>query len=140
LFVQIYVDHIIFDAINKSLCKKFTKCMQDEFKMSMMRELNFFLGLQIKQINDEIFINQSRCIKDLIKRFGMKHVKKADMFMGTSIKLDMDENGKNIDITKYQGMIGSLLYLTTSRPNIIFCVCLCSHFQAYPKESHVAVV
>jgi hypothetical protein len=102
--------------------------MQDEFKMSMMRELNFFLGLQIKQINDEIFINQSRCIKDLIKRFGMKHVKKADMFMGTSIKLDMDENGKNIDITKYQGMIGSLLYLIVSRPNIIFSVCLCTCF------------
>jgi hypothetical protein len=128
LIVQIYVDDIIFGVTNEYLCKDFAKCMQDEFKMSMKRELNFFIGLQIKQINDYIFINQSKYIKDLLKRFGIEHVKDADAPMGTSTNLDIEENGKNIDITKYQVMSGSLLYVTASRPNIMFCICLCVCF------------
>jgi hypothetical protein len=70
----------------------------------------------------------------------MEHVKEADTPMWTSIKLDMDENDKNVNITKYRGMIGSLLYLTTNRPNIMFSVCLYAYFQACPKESHVSVI
>jgi hypothetical protein len=130
LIVQIYVDDIIFGVTNEYLCKDFAKCMQDEFKMSMKRELNFFIGLQIKQINDYIFINQSKYIKDLLKRFGMEHVKDVDAPMGTSTNLDIEENenGKNIDITKYQDMFGSLLYLTASRPDIMFCICLYVYF------------
>jgi hypothetical protein len=107
--------------------------MQDEFEMSMMGELNFFLELQIKQTNDDIFFNQSKYIKELLKRFGMEHVKKADTPMGTSIKLDMDKNDKNVDFTKYQGMIGSLLYLIAGRSTIMFSVCLCACFQACPE-------
>ena len=98
------------------------------------------IRLQIKQKKDDIFINQGKYIKDLLKRFGMEHIKKADTPMGSSTNLDMDENGKNIDITKYRGMIGSLLYLTASRPDIMFNVCLCAYFQACPKESHVSAV
>ena len=75
LIVQIYVDNIIFGATNESLCKDFAKCMQGEFEMSMMGELNFFLGLQIKQTDDGIFINQSKYIKNLLKRFGLKQAK-----------------------------------------------------------------
>jgi len=140
LIAQIYVDDIIFGAINESFCKEFAKYMQDEFKMSIIRALNFFLGLQIKQTKDDIFINQSKYIKYLLKIFGMEHVKKTDKPIGTSIKLDMDENDKNVDITKYRGMIGSLLYLTVSRPNIMFIVCLCACFQVCPKKSHVNAV
>ena len=138
--MQIYVDDIIFSATNESLYKEFVRCMQDEFEMSMMGGLNFFIGLQIKQTRDVIFINQSKHINDLLKRFGMEQVKTADTPMGTSTKLDMDENSKNIDITKYQGMIGSLLYLIANRPDIMFSVCLYAYFQACPKESYVSVV
>jgi hypothetical protein len=140
LIVQIYVDDIIFGATNESFCKEFAKFMQDEFKMSIIRELNFFLGLQIKQTNVDIFINQSKYIKYLLKIFGMKHVKKIHKPIVTSIKLDMDENDKNVDITKYQGMISLLLYLTISRPNIMFIVCLYACFQACPKKSHISAV
>jgi hypothetical protein len=98
LIVQIYVDDIIFGATNESLCKDFAKYRQEEFKMSMMEKLNFFIGLQIKQTKDDIFINQSKYVKDLLKRFGMEQVKEANMLMGTSKKLDMDENSKNINI------------------------------------------
>ena len=71
LIVQIYVDDIIFSATNHYLCEEFSKWMQGELKMSMMGELKFFLGLQIKQYKDEIFINQTKYARDILKKFGM---------------------------------------------------------------------
>ena len=140
LLVQIYVDDIIFGSTNKSLCEDFSKCMHNEFEMSMMGELNYFLGLQIKQSKEGIFLNQSKYIRDLLNRFGMKYSKAASTPMSPTIKLDKDENGKSVDITKYRGMIGALLYLTSSRPDIMFSVCLCARFQSNPKESHLSAV
>jgi len=110
LIVQIYVDDIIFGVTNESLIKDIANCMQDEYEISMMREFNFFIGLHIKQTKDDIFINQSKYNKDLLKGFGMEHVKEANTFIATSTKLDMDENDKNVDITKYRGMIRSLIF------------------------------
>ncbi|KAL5569300.1 hypothetical protein UlMin_025875 [Ulmus minor] len=102
--------------------------------------LNYFLGLQIKQSKEGIFLNQSKYIRDLLNRFGMKYSKAASTPMSPTIKLDKDENGKSVDITKYRGMIGALLYLTSSRPDIMFSVCLCARFQSNPKESHLSAV
>lgn len=124
--VQIYVDDIIFGATNESLCKEFAKCMQKEFKLSMMGEFNYFLGLQIKQLKEGIFINQAKYIKDLIKKFGMEDAKPMSTPMSTSSKLDSDEQGKSVDIKLYRSMIGSLLYLTASGLDIIFSICLCA--------------
>ena len=140
LIVQIYVDDIIFGATNVSLCEEFSKSMHSEFEMSMMGELNFFLGLQIKQLKEGTFINQEKYIRDLLKKFNLEDVKAKNTPMGSSIKLDMDEKGKSVDQTKYRGMIGSLLYLTASRPDIMYSVCLCARFQACPKESHLNVI
>ncbi|KAL6348530.1 hypothetical protein AAG906_013150 [Vitis piasezkii] len=120
LLVQIYVDDIIFGATNVSLCEEFSKCMHSEFEMSMMGELNFFLGLQIKQLKEGTFINQAKYIRDLLKRFNLEEAKTMKTPMSSSIKLDKDEKGKSIDSTMYRGMIGSLLYLTASRPDIIY--------------------
>jgi hypothetical protein len=128
LIVQIYVDDIIFGSTNENMCSEFSNIMQKEFEMSMMGELNFFLGLQIKQTKNGIFINQSKYIKDLLKKFGFEKSKIYATPMSPSIKLDKDENGKNVDIKQYRGMIGSLLYLTASRPDIMFSVCLCARF------------
>ena len=100
LIVQIYVDDIIFDATYENLCKDFAKCMQGEFEMSLMRELNYFLRLQIKQCKEGIYINLDKYIKELLK-FSMNDSKSATTPMSTSIKLDKDENGKSIDQTKY---------------------------------------
>ena len=140
LIVQIYVDDIIFGATNVSLCEEFAKSMHSEFEMSMMRELNFFLGLQIKQLKEGTFINQANYIRDLLKKFNLEEVKAKNTPMGSSIKLDMDEKGKSVDQTKYRDMIGSLLYLTASRPDIMYNVCLCARFQACPKESYLNAV
>ena len=128
LIIQIYVDDIIFGATNELLCEEFFKCMKSEFEMSMMGELKFFLGLQIRQCSSGIFINQAKYTKDLLKRFGMNGAKASKTPMSTTIKLDKDENGKSIDEKKYRGMIGSLLYLTASRPDIMFAVCMCARF------------
>ncbi|KAJ9680162.1 hypothetical protein PVL29_019450 [Vitis rotundifolia] len=140
LLVQIYVDDIIFGATNDSLCEDFSKCMHSEFEMSMMGELNFFLGLQIKQPKEGTFINQAKYIKDLLKRFNMEEAKVMKTPISSSIKLDMDEKGKSIDSTMYKGMIGSLLYLTASRPDIMYSICLCARFQSCPKESYLSAV
>jgi hypothetical protein len=140
LIVQIYVDDIIFGSTNENLCKEFSKTMQDEFEMSMMGELKFFLGLQIKQTEEGIFLNQSKYVIDLLKRFGLTNVKAYGTPMSPSTKLDKDEKGKPVDVKLYRGMIGSLLYLTASRPDIMFSVCLCARFQSCPKESHLIAV
>ena len=140
LLVQIYVDDIIFGATNISLCEEFSKCMHSEFEMSMMRKLNFFLGLQIKQLKEGTFINQAKYIRDLLKRFNMEEAKTMKTPMSSSIKLDKDEKGKSVNSTMYRGMIGSLLYLTANRPDIMYSVCLCARFQSCLKESHLSVV
>ncbi|KAK2989631.1 hypothetical protein RJ640_002505 [Escallonia rubra] len=111
-----------------------------EFEMSMMGELTFFLVLQIKQSNDGIFVNQAKYTKELLKRFDMEASNAFDTPMSSSLKLDKDEKGKDVDIKRYRGMIGSLIYLTASRPDIMFSVCLCARFQACPKESHLIAV
>ncbi|KAH9649211.1 hypothetical protein KPL70_025897 [Citrus sinensis] len=140
LIVQIYVDDIIFGSTNELLCKEFSSCMSKEFEMSMMGELKYFLGLQIKQNEEGIFINQVKYVKDLLKRFGYENGTAKSTPMSTTIKLDKDEKGKEVDIKMYRDMIGSLLYLTANRPDIMFSVCLCARFQSCPKESHLLAV
>ncbi|KAK6140952.1 hypothetical protein DH2020_025306 [Rehmannia glutinosa] len=140
LLVQIYVDDIIFGATNDSLCKKFSKLMQGEFEMSMMGELNFFLGLQIKQCQEGIYISQSKYTKELLKKSGIEEGRTVSTPMATNVKIDKDEKGKSVDESKYRDMIGSLLYLTASRPDILHAVCLCARFQSNPKESHMSAV
>ncbi|GJS31013.1 copia protein [Tanacetum coccineum] len=98
------------------------------------------LGLQIKQLDDGIFFNQSKYIKEMLKKFGLEDSKPIKTPISTETKLTRDEEGESVDNTKYRGMIGSLLYLTASRPDIMFSVCLCARFQEDPKTSHLEAV
>ncbi|GJU02584.1 retrovirus-related pol polyprotein from transposon TNT 1-94 [Tanacetum coccineum] len=140
IIVQIYVDDIIFGSTCQEMCDDFAKIMHDEFEMSMMGEINFSLGLQIKQLEDGIFFNQSKYIKEMLKKFGLEDSKLMKTPISTETKLKKDIEGKSVDSTKYRGMIGSLLYLTASRPDIMFSVCLCARFQEDPKTSHLEAV
>ncbi|GJZ41203.1 retrovirus-related pol polyprotein from transposon TNT 1-94, partial [Tanacetum coccineum] len=106
IIVQIYVDDIIFGSTCQEMCDDFAKIMHDEFEMSMMGELNFFLGLQIKQLDDGIFFNQSKYIKEMLKKFGLEDSKPIKTLMSTETKLTRDEEGESVDNTKYRGMIG----------------------------------
>ena len=109
--------------------------MQSMYEMSMMEELIFFLGLQVHQRNDGIFISQAKYTRELLKRFDMVECSPAKTPMSTVVKLDADDKGKYVNITIYRGMVGSLLYLTGSRPYIMFATYLCARFHANPKES-----
>jgi hypothetical protein len=141
LFVcQIYVDDIIFGSTNKSTCEEFSRIMIHKFEMSMMRELKYFLGFQVKQLQDGTFISQTKYIQDILNKFGMKDAKPIKTPMGTNGHLDLDTGGKSVDQKVYRSMIGSLLYLCASRPDIMLSVCMCARFQADPKEVHLRVV
>ena len=110
--IQIYVDGIIFGVTNESLCKDFSNLMQSEFEMSMKGELKFFLGLQVKQTKEGIYIHQQKYTKELLKKFKMNDAKPMKTPMHASESLNKDESGKLVDQTIYRGMIGSLLYFT----------------------------
>jgi len=140
LLVQVYVDDIIFGSTNKSLCEGFASIMQSEFEMSMMGELTFFLGLQIKQMEEGTFISQSKYCKEVLKKFEMDNAKVASTPMATSYYLDKDELGIEVNQTMFRGMIGFLLYLTASRLDIMQFVCVCARYQASHKESHLIAV
>jgi hypothetical protein len=110
LFIcQIYVDDVIFGSTNKSTCEEFSKIMTQKFEMSMMGELKYFLGFQIKQIHEGTFIIQTKYIQDILKKFGMKNGKPIKTPMGTNGHLDLDTGGKSVDQNVYRSMIGSLL-------------------------------
>ncbi|KAK1582616.1 hypothetical protein Q3G72_016763 [Acer saccharum] len=96
--------------------------MSHEFEMNLVGELSYFLGLQIRQLHDEIFITQAKYAKNLVKKFGLENTKHFDTPMSTTLKLSKDDRRKSVEQTLYQGMIGSLLYLTASRPDISFSV------------------
>jgi hypothetical protein len=102
--------------------------MIDRFEMSMMGELKYFLGFQIKQLEDGMFISQTKYTHDLLKKFDMDKVKSIMTPMSTNDHLDLDMGGKSIDQKVYRSMIDSLLYLCASRPDIMLGVCMCARF------------
>ena len=108
--------------------------------MSMVGELNYFLGLQVKQREDRIFISQEKYAKNLVKRFDLDSKKHTSTPMSSSAKLSRDATGTEVDPTLYRSIISSLLYLTASRLDIAFSVGVCARFQAAPKESHFIAV
>jgi hypothetical protein len=141
LFVcQMYVNDIIFGSTNQKSCEEFSRVMMKKFEMSMMGDLNYFLGFEVKQIKEGTFISQTKYTQDLLKRFGMKDAKPAKTLMGTDGHLDLNKGGKSVDQKAYRSMIGSLLYLCASRPNIMLSVCMCARFQSDPKECHLVAV
>ncbi|GJR38650.1 putative ribonuclease H-like domain-containing protein [Tanacetum coccineum] len=140
LLVQVYVDDIIFGSTKKELCNAFEKLMHEKFQMSSMRELTFFLGLQVEQKKDGIFISQDKYVGEILKKFRFTEVKTASTPMETQKPLLKDEDGEEVDVHMYRSMIGSLMYLTSSRPDIMFAVCACARYQVNPKVSHLHVV
>ncbi|GJY15613.1 putative ribonuclease H-like domain-containing protein [Tanacetum coccineum] len=140
MLVQVYVDDIIFGSTNKSWCDEFEALMKSRFQMSSMGELTFFLGLQVKQHKGGIFISQDKYVAEILKKFDLVNVKAAITPMETKVPLTKDEEAFDVDVHLYRSMIGSLMYLTASRPDIMYAVCVCSRFQVTPKTSHLNAV
>ncbi|GKC56734.1 retrovirus-related pol polyprotein from transposon TNT 1-94 [Tanacetum coccineum] len=140
LVVQVYVDDIIFGSINPRYTQLFTNLMKSRFKMSMMGEMTFFLGLQVNQSPHGIFRNQSNYVLEILKKYEMETYDPIVTQMQIKDKLNLDKNGTLVDATKYRSMIGALMYLTSSRPDIIHATCLHARYQAQPTEKHLKEV
>ncbi|GKB68380.1 retrovirus-related pol polyprotein from transposon TNT 1-94 [Tanacetum coccineum] len=139
LLVQIYVDDIIFGSTNPKLSKRFGKLMHSKFDMSMMGELKFFLGIQIHQSPRGIFINQAKYAQEILKKHGMTLCDSIGTPMATK-HLDADLSGTPVDQTKYHSMVGALMYLTASRPDIVHATCYCARYQVKLNEKHLIAV
>ncbi|GJR83728.1 putative ribonuclease H-like domain-containing protein [Tanacetum coccineum] len=140
LLVQIYVDDNIFGSTKKELCTEFEELMHKKFQMSSMGDLTFFLGFQAMQKEDGIFISQDKYMDELLKKLGFSSMRIACTPMETSKPLLKDVETKDVDVYLYRSMIGSLIYLTAYRPDIMFVVCACVRFQITPKVSHLHAV
>nr|GEU62700.1 putative ribonuclease H-like domain-containing protein [Tanacetum cinerariifolium] len=128
------------DYPDKDLCKSFEKLMKDKFQMSSIGKLTFFLGLQVKQKKDGIFSSQDKYVAKILRKFGLTDRKSASTPIDTEKSLLKDLDGEDVDVHTYRSMIGSLMYLTSSRPDIMFAVCACAHFQVTPKALHLHAV
>nr|GEZ29823.1 ribonuclease H-like domain, reverse transcriptase, RNA-dependent DNA polymerase [Tanacetum cinerariifolium] len=126
ILMQVYVDDIIFGSTKKSLCDEFEALMHKRFQMSSIGELTFFLGMQVKQSEEGIFISQDKYVAEILKKFDFSSIKTASAPIETQKPLVKDEEAADVDVYLYRSMIRSLLYLTTSRPDIMF---------AYPRDS-----
>nr|GEV17282.1 retrovirus-related Pol polyprotein from transposon TNT 1-94 [Tanacetum cinerariifolium] len=140
LVVQVYVDDIIFSSTHPRYIQLFSDLMKSRFEMLMMGEMTFFLGLQVNKSPCGIFINQSKYVLEILKKFGMESNYPVGTPMEIKDKLDLDQNGTPVDATMYRSMIGALMYLTSSRPDIVHATCLCARYQAKPTEKHLKEV
>nr|GEX17483.1 uncharacterized mitochondrial protein AtMg00810-like [Tanacetum cinerariifolium] len=140
ILVQVYVDDIIFGSSNPQLCREFKAFMHEKFQMSAMGELNFFLGLQVLQKEDGIFLSPDKYVGDILKKFRYSDVRSSNTPMDKENPWGKDRTGKDVDLHLYRSMIGSLMYLTASRPDIMFAVCAYARHQVTPKECHLHAV
>jgi uncharacterized membrane protein YciS (DUF1049 family) len=140
LIVLVYVDDIIFGCNKDSLVQWFASAMESEFEISMIGALSFFLGLQITQRPKGMFISQEKYLREMLKRFQMEDSKLVGTPMVIGCKLSKDDDSPDVDQSSYRSMIGSLLYITTSRLDIIHVVGMVGRYQAAPKQSHLQAV
>jgi hypothetical protein len=140
IILEVYVDDIIFGSDNNTLSQQFSLDMQKEFEMSLLGELTHFLGLQITQYDDGIFISKTKYIKEMLKIYDMEGCKAVSTPMITGCKLSKYDTSLATYQKSYRSMIGSLLYVTTSRPDVMHAVGQVARFQVAPTEAHVVAV
>nr|GEW25292.1 hypothetical protein [Tanacetum cinerariifolium] len=140
ILVQVYVNDITFGSSNPQLCKEFKALMHEKFQISVMGEPNFFLGLQVLEKEDGIFLSQEKYVGDILKKFGYSEVRSLNTPMDKENPWGKDGTGKEVNLHLYRSMIGSLMYLTAYRPDIMFTVCACARHQVTPKECHLHAV
>lgn len=135
LVVVVYVDDIIFGSNIDWMSQGFATAMQKEFEMFLLGELTFFLGLQVHQTNDDIFLSQTKYLKDILRKFGMEDYRLVSTPMVTRCNLSKDDDSPVVNQSEYRSRIGSLLYLTRTRPDIMHAFGIVGRFQANPKDS-----
>lgn len=136
LVVSLYVDDLIFTGTDLLVCEEFKNSMKHEFDMTDLGRMKYFLGVEIEQVEEGIFLCQNKYAQEIITRFGMENCNavKNPIVPGTRLS---KEGGEDVDATQYKQLIGSLMYLTNTRPDIMYVVCFLSRFMAYPKNVHM---
>ncbi|XP_033509303.2 secreted RxLR effector protein 161-like [Nicotiana tomentosiformis] len=137
LVVYLYVDDMIYKGSCETLVAEFKSCMMKEFEMSDLGTLQYFLGLQVKQEKDGIFVSQRKYVKNLLLRFGMQNCKVAAIPMSANKKLQLEDGTDPADPSYYRSLIGGLNYLTHTRPDIIFSVSVLSRYASSPSKQHL---
>ncbi|KAL4017383.1 hypothetical protein IC575_020935 [Cucumis melo] len=136
LIVSLYIDDLLFTGNDKFLCDDFKNSMRKEFEMSDMGLIHYFLGIEVNQNEGEIVISQQKYAHDLLKKIRMENTSSCNTPMDANLKLCKDDIGEAVDPSLYRSLIGSLMYVTATRPNILFAVSMLSRFMTNPKRSH----
>eukprot|EP00253_Pinus_taeda_P029928 PITA_29928 len=136
LIVVLYVDDVIFTGNDDQLIKNFKSVMKEEFEITDMGFLRYFLGIEIDQNEKGIFISQARYVNQVLSRFNMQECKAAITPTVMGLKLSREDSSKDFDPSLYKSIVGSLMYLTATRPDIMYAVSLISRFMERPKEAH----
>nr|GEW37247.1 retrovirus-related Pol polyprotein from transposon TNT 1-94 [Tanacetum cinerariifolium] len=139
-FLVVYVDDIIFGSTDPRYATLFSDLMKSRFKMSMIGEMMFFIGLQVNQSLSGIFINQSNYVYEILKKYGLNTCDIVGTPIDIKDKLDLDQIGTPVDATKYRSMIGALMYITSTRPDIVHATYVYARYQAHPTEKHLKEV
>lgn len=137
LIVSLYVDDLIFTGNNSDMFEEFKKSMKGEFDITDLGKMSYFLGVEVIQSSDGIFITQAKYAREILERFGMINCKPVSNPVVTGSKLSKRGGGAEVDITNYKHMVGSLMYLTATRPDLMYVVCLTSRYMEKPTEVHL---
>ncbi|XP_058740883.1 uncharacterized mitochondrial protein AtMg00810-like [Vicia villosa] len=137
LIVCLYVDDLIFTGNNSEMITKFREAMIRHFEMIDLGLMSYFLGIEVVQQDDGIFISQKNYASDILKKFKREHSKPVYTPVEEKLKLTRENDGKRVDSTQYKSLIGSLRYLTATRPDIVYEVGLLSRFMEEPCVSHL---
>ena len=140
LIVSVYVDDLIYTGSDLTMMMEFKRSMQQEFNMTDLGKMRYFLGLEVHQMSTGIHISQAKYAREILKRFDMEDCNPVANPMLPGEKLDMNKEGERVDATLYKQMIGSLMYITTTRPDLQFSVSLLSRFMASPTKLHAQAV
>ena len=137
LIVCLYVDDLIFTGNDESMFKEFKQSMMVEFDMTDLGKMSYFLGIEVLQKTDGILISQRKYVQEVLERFNMEQCNPVHNPVVSGFKLVKDEDGVRIDSTLYKQMVGSLMYLTTTRPDLMFIVSLISRYMERPTKIHL---
>jgi len=136
LIVVLYVDDPIFTGNSDLFIVDFKEAMKNEFEMTDLGLLKYFLGIEVKQIEHGIFISQTNYAKQIVKRFKMENSKPAPTPIATGLKLSKEDSSKEVNPTLYKSMVGSLMYLIATRSDLMYAISLISRFMEKPKDTH----
>ena len=140
LIASLYMDDLIYIGHDIDTFESFKQSMQKKFSMIDMGRMRYFLGVEVKKIDEGIFISQSKYAAVILARFGMENCNMLCNRIVTGSKLVKDENGKDVDASKYKHIVGCLMYLLATRPDLAYSVCLVDRYMERPIEMHLSCI